>query len=549
MTEPPPAGDRPADRPPALLALLLVFAFLLFTDAPGSWLGDPDESRYASVARGMLDSGDFVTPRLNGTRYFEKPPLLYWAEAASFAVLGPTDFAARLPARLATLGTAALLVRVLGGAAGLWSALVFLSAPLVFAVGRTNLTDGPLSFCLALAFLSLRGFLLTRERGGRGRILLAGLGAACGAAVLAKGLVGVVLPGLALLAWAAITGKWARVREAVLSPAPLVFLAVAAPWFVLVERANPGFSEFFFVDEHLRRYATDAAHRDAPFWFLAAVFTLGFLPWTALLPSALSRLGRFRLADLRRAPDDLFLFLWVAVLVAFFSASRSKLPPYVLPAMPAAAMLVGRAVAREGFAGGRLLPVLALLFTVGAGAAVAWTHREGILEANGLGTIVPAGAILLCAGAWTGAVLGRRDGRAGFLAFAAGMAAVSGTALLAYPRAVRERCGHDLAVAAARQEGALVACYATFTHSLPWVLGRPVVVVNYRGEHASDGVRPTNLYWEKDEFWRRWNSPERIVAYVGRRRPAFDRLSARPPVVLAESGGYALLANFASEGR
>src|SRR5664279_1310137 len=150
----------------------------------------------------MLAAGDLVTPRLNGTRYYEKPPLLYWANAASFKVLGETPFAARLPTRLAALATAALISLSLGGEWGLWAALILLSAPLSFVLGRYNVTDGVLTFGMTLALVSMRAFF----RDERPMWSLAMLGLGCALAVLAKGLIGIVLPGLVFLLYVGVMG-------------------------------------------------------------------------------------------------------------------------------------------------------------------------------------------------------------------------------------------------------------------------------------------------------------------------------------------------------
>src|SRR6185437_3929943 len=156
-----------------LAALILLFSLLLFFELPGSWLIEPDEARYAEIPREMLATRDFVTPRLDSAHYFEKPPLLYWANAASIAVLGQSAFAARLPTRLAGLAT-----------------------------------DAVLTFGMTLAFLALRSFLMRREAGKGATGVLALLGCGVALATLAKGLIGIVLPGLVFLIWMALTGRW-----------------------------------------------------------------------------------------------------------------------------------------------------------------------------------------------------------------------------------------------------------------------------------------------------------------------------------------------------
>src|ERR1044071_2460561 len=161
----------PMNERRAIQILVGIFVLLVWVELKGSWLFDPDEARYAEIPREMLVTGDFVTPRLNGSHYFEKPPLLYWMNAASFKILGETPFAARLAVRLAGLGTALLLLLLLpldkDPLAGWWAALIYLSAPLSFALSRINLTDGPLTFGMTLTFLSLRGLIHSSAKGKR----------------------------------------------------------------------------------------------------------------------------------------------------------------------------------------------------------------------------------------------------------------------------------------------------------------------------------------------------------------------------------------------
>src|SRR6516225_9640920 len=277
-----------------LLSAIAAFAILILLELPGSPLIEPDEARYAEIPREMLAAHDLVTPRLDGMRYYEKPPLLYWANAASFTLLGETPFAARLAARLAAFGTAALIAVSLGGELGLWAALILLSAPLSFVLARYNVTDGVLTFAMTLTLVAMRAFLRRRERElpASGALALLGLGA--GLAVLAKGLIGIVLPGLVFLLWVAILGEWRRLRELLLSPAPIVFAIVAVPWFVLMERANPGFSQVFFI----------------------RAFIGGFLPWTIPFGAWIGGIAGARVrtrAALREHRDELLFALWFLV--------------------------------------------------------------------------------------------------------------------------------------------------------------------------------------------------------------------------------------------
>ena len=548
----PSPAVRPGSRGrQVLLAFIALFAALLFLELSGSWLCDPDESRYAEIPREMLAARDAVTPLLNGSHYFEKPPLLYWAGAASEALFGRTPFASRLPVRLAALGTAGLLAAGLETAAapdwGLWAALLVLSAPLSFVLGRFSLTDGLLAFTLTASFMSLRGFLRAREERRPAGAWAAASGASIALAVLTKGLIGIVFPGLVFLLWIGLLGRWRRLTEFLLSSAPWVFLALAAPWFILVERANPGFGRIFFIREHFQRFATNEAHRGGPFYFMAAAFFLGFLPWTGPFLRGLAPLARRSRAGLLEHADELFFALWALVIVLFFSVSKSKLTPYVLPAFPAAAALAARVLASppsdEPWRR-RWLLFTALFWTAAAAGGLAYGFSKGELARYGLELHAFAGAACVTAGSWAAWALSRGRGGSAWLASASGLAGLYLCAALAYPRIAGDLSAHDLAAAAAGMEDRTVVGYRTFSYNLPWELGRAVPVSEYRDELASDGLIDTRLFWSGGEFWRRWNSGEKLAVLVRKADLGeFGREGVRPPATAAQNRTYALITN------
>ncbi len=532
----------------ALIALLLVFVALLFVELPGSWLIEPDEARYAEIPREMLATHDYVTPQLNDAHYFEKPPLLYWANALSMRVFGLNAYAARLPTRLAALGTAAIVLVELETPAlpgwGLWAALILLSAPLSFILGRYNLTDGILACAMTGAFFALRRFLSARERGAGAAGALAALGACVGLAVLAKGLIGIVFPGLVLLIWAGVTGRWRRVGEALWSPAPVVFLVVAVPWFVLVQRAAPAFDSIFFVREHFSRFATGEAKRAGPVYYFVGAFIAGFVPWTFVTPRSVRQIvGSWRARAAAHA-GELFFAIWFCVIVVFFSVSRSKLLPYILPAFPAAAALVARAILTRPEGTRRPLVAHAIVVTLVALGGMGYGIASGELRHYDVTWLAALGAVLLVAGAWTGVALARTEGRRALFPAALGWGGLYLAIILAMPRVADDLSGHNLALVAARTPDARVVSYRCYPQGFPWVLRHPIVVADYVDELGSDGVRPGEYYWSRDEFWKRWNSGEHLVVVIKRRaRAEFDGSNARG-TPLAANRRYVVLANF-----
>ncbi|HWR50175.1 MAG TPA: glycosyltransferase family 39 protein [Bryobacteraceae bacterium] len=309
------------------VAAVAVFLLLLW-NLDGAGLLGPDEPRYASIGRDMARSGDWITPRLWGEPWFEKPPLLYWMTAAGFTLgLGP-EAAPRLPVALLSAGFLAVFFIVLrrefGARAAAYATAALGTSAAWIAYSRVAVTDLPLAATFSAFLLLCVPWI---ARGEKRQLPVAG--AMLGLAVLAKGLVPLVLA-LPLI-WFA-RKRW---RDAVI-PA-LVGIAVAAPWYVLVTlRHGRAFINEFFLEHHFGRFATEALRHEQPFWFYLPVLLAGLFPWIAAAPLAVRTRGDVR----RRVLLAVVFFGFV-----FFSASRNKLPGYLLPLVPAAAALIGISLA------------------------------------------------------------------------------------------------------------------------------------------------------------------------------------------------------------
>ncbi|MGH7948791.1 MAG: phospholipid carrier-dependent glycosyltransferase, partial [Candidatus Binataceae bacterium] len=332
-------------RARALTAALL--ATLLYLPALGSApLWEPDEGRYAEISREMLASGDFVTPRNNYVRYFEKPPLVYWTTAASMALFGENEFAARLPAALASIGqvviVALLAESMFGATAGLIAALALATFPVFIGFARFATLDPPLSF---LVIAGLAAFYVAASaaafRVARAREWFIASAAMLALGTLAKGPVALVLGGGIALVWLIWERRTAEIRSLPWIPAVLVFVAITVPWFALVAIGNPGFLEFFFVREHLLRYSELQEHA-RPFWFFIPILIGGTWPWIFFAPLGYAALR----SDSEHRSAFRFLAVWFLFVLIFFSLSESKLGGYILPALPALAILCGYGVAR-----------------------------------------------------------------------------------------------------------------------------------------------------------------------------------------------------------
>ncbi len=333
----------------AFLALLVLVSLAIGIDNLGRALANPDEGRYSEISREMAASGDWVTPRLNGIKYFEKPPLQYWATAASFRIFGIDEWTARLYVALCGLATLLLVgftaLRLGNAETGLASMIVLVSSPYFMALGGVVTLDMGLTLWTTL---TLCAYLLAERpgldaRAHRNWMLLAWAGIAL--AVLSKGLVGLIFPAAALGLLCLARFDFSPLARLEWSYGLTLFFALAAPWFVLVSYANPEFPEFFFIHEHFQRFLTTTHRRTQPWWYFLPILAAGLLPWMFTLPSALVHGWR---APVRAdsVPPLRFAILWGLFIVAFFSLSGSKLPAYILPAFPALALVIGRYLAQ-----------------------------------------------------------------------------------------------------------------------------------------------------------------------------------------------------------
>ncbi len=339
-------SHSPATTRMLQLVVFVLFALIWFGTLGTRSLIHPDEGRYAALALEMARSSDWVTPRLNGVLYFEKPALPYWIGALSFQAFGISEFSARLwpgvAGFLTVLATAFTAMRLWGREAGVRALAI--TASMTWVIGNSHFLTLDAGLTLFLT-LTLCSFLLAEHAAAdtpvqRRWMWLAW--AAMGCAVLSKGLVGIVIPGCALLLASVGSRNFGHWRRLHWRTGGLVFLAITAPWFVAVSLRNPGFAEFFFVHEHFARYLTTVHHREGSWWYYLPMLFAGALPWTSGLPWLATSLGRSGDArhDRVAAACRSVLIAWAAFVIVFFSVSSSKLPSYILPMFPALALLL-----------------------------------------------------------------------------------------------------------------------------------------------------------------------------------------------------------------
>lgn len=505
-----------------LIALILALAASWFGTLGYRKLVKSDEGRYAEISREMAASGDWVTPRYNGVKYFEKPVLLYWTTAAAFTLFGESEWTARLWVGLT--GFAGIVLTfftaraLFGPPAALAAAAVLASSAIWIAGGHINTTDMGVAFFLHAA---LCAFLLAQRAGADGastRRWMLACWAAMALAVLSKGLIGIVLPGLALAAYVGVTRDWSILRRLHLGKGLCLFLAIAAPWFVLVSLRNPEFPWFFFVHEHFGRYTTvEGYNRYGPWWYFLALLALGMLPWTLALPGALA-------APLRaRAPKDgvdasRMLAIWAIAVTVFFSISRSKLPGYIVPVAPALAMLVGVWLAEAGKR--RLVWVCTSALAVGAIALGVMLFLPALNADPRYAPYAPwlrASALVVLAGAAAALALAPMRRAAALVALATAAHVSFQLALLGHDTMRGRFSAYDLAQVVKGEIDRSQPFYSlrTFDHTLPFYTQKTMTLVEFEDELAFGlslepqlGVRTLSEFKER---WRRDAAPAALM--------------------------------------
>lgn len=338
----------------------------------------PDEGRYVEVAWAMLTTGDWLVPRLNGLPFFHKPPLFYWITATSVGVFGANEWAARAAPMIgAGIGVIACFLfarRWLGERAARLALLAAATQPFIFLGGQFANLDMLVAGCIAATVLAFAHAALLSADAGRPRAALAAGYVFAALGVLAKGLIGLVLPGLVLFAWLLLRRDLRAIRRLLWIPGLVVFVVLTAPWFVLMQQRYPNFLHYFFIVQQFARYAVGGFNNQQPAWFYPVVLGLLALPWSLWL---LAGARPERLRDGERGPLRLLLWVWLATIVAFFSIPASKPVGYVMPATWPIALLAADAFSTANFRGAghwwRASAALAVAICLGAVTGVA-TH-------------------------------------------------------------------------------------------------------------------------------------------------------------------------------
>ena len=504
--------------------VILLCAVLWFGMLGQRDLFDPDEGRYAGIPAAMVDSGDWLTPRLNDFKYFEKPVLQYWGTAVAFKIFGKSNASARLWTALLGFSTAlfSMLVafRLYGSRAAIYTFFLSISYLMVVAFGHYLTLDMALSAFLVMGIGSLVIAHSSRSHESRTRNWMLAGWAALALATLTKGLVAIVLPAATTVVYSLWQRDWDLWKKLHLFKGVLLFLLITAPWFVMVSIANPEFPEFFFIHEHFDRYTSDVHSREGPVYYFIPVLLLGVSPWLITSIRSLVSPG-FKLLTHKPGQFDPERFMWTFVVVTFcfFSLGQSKLPGYILPILPVIAMISGGQIASRGeVAADRwVMLFFGLFFFFGAFSIelLASKHYPAEQWASYRPWIIGSGLLFLL----SFAVLSIRKiarlpafAGAAVLSLAAGLLITSGASSLAESRSSKVIA--DI-ITETLPAGVPVFSFQYFPEAAAFYLGRPITIVEYEGEMAM-GVRlePEKFIKTQDEFLAIWQNLDQAAVVL-----------------------------------
>jgi 4-amino-4-deoxy-L-arabinose transferase-like glycosyltransferase len=506
-------------------AAVTILWFALLAHRP---LYDPDEGRYAEIPREMAAGGDWIVPHLNGLVYLEKPPLQYWLTALTFRAFGESEFTARLWTGIAGYCSLGLVFfvgyRLWGLRAGLKALLMSMASTMFVLLGHQLTLDMVLSTCLLACltcFLMAESAAAARsDLSSPARTWMLGCWAAMALSVLAKGLIGMLIPGATLGLYALWQRDFGVLRRLNIRFGLPLFALIAAPWCVMAARANGAFLQFFFIREHFQRFLTSIENRSEPWWYFAPVLGVGILPW---LPQALHALA---LPLRSSAPRQCFeparvLWVWCVFVLIFFSTSNAKLIPYILPAVPVLALLcavpAANAETRRDLVIGGMLS-LASCFGILIYASGIWATTDGRALATQLSpTLIGTATLLALAGlGCTGLVLRNRLDAA-LAVLCCGWFLAAATVLVAANSAQRFFSAKDAAIAlrSVAPQASAVFSVRTYEQSFTFYWRRPVVLVDYRDEFTLGLTQdPDRGIATLAQFSDRWRSLDNAYAIM-----------------------------------
>jgi 4-amino-4-deoxy-L-arabinose transferase-like glycosyltransferase len=521
----PAPSERGSTTPPLIVvgfgAVLGLAAFLFFFHLGTYGLWEPDEARYSEIAREMLASHDFIVPHLNYVPYIEKPPLLYWLTTLSMSLMGVNEFAARFVNAFAALfgvvATIFFAAQTFDARRAILAGGVLTSSAIYALMAQVLTTDMLLT---ALTTTALFAFFLHWRNGGRWCWLFY---VAMGFAALTKGPVGVAIP----LFVATIFLRWegelrGAMRKFHALRGLLLTTAIAAPWFIAITIREPGFFDFYFIGEHVRRFFDASYSHDQPIYYYVPIIIGGLVPWTLALPFIPWR-------RLTPNPARRFCIIAGTTILALFSLSSAKLVPYILPAIAPLAVVIAdgllTAIDRATAADSRGLASIGPLLGIAGAVAMVIAMHAAEFRAPYPMMVRPAieisGTILIAGGLGCFAAFWMRGGELGLflmvLTGAAVLTAISYGRLMAEPLRSYARLAREIE---RLEPDARLVCYPRYVQALPFYCRRRVILVGgkteltFGSEHDPDAAN--YFFIRRTDLLKLWNDPHPTVFVVDR---------------------------------
>ncbi|MDR2781579.1 MAG: glycosyltransferase family 39 protein [Holosporaceae bacterium] len=499
--------------------LLVIFSF----EMGDRHFADPDEGRYVEIPREMVVSGDFVTPRLDGLKYFEKPPLFYWMQAAAIKAFGINETSMRLWvvifAVLGCLGVFFVGSRCYSAAVGLTSSAILATNILYYAHSRLIILDlvttvliSSALWCFFLAFVRKNS-----ENCSQKTIILMYVFAAL--ACLTKGLIGAVLPGMIAFTWIACTKNWLKIKEIIYIPGILIFFAIFLPWHIVMAIRHDDFLHFYFVVEHFLRYTSTIHNRYQPCWFFVPILLVGLLPWTGFSLVAIAE--SFKKS---KNTEYAFFLSWIFVVLGFFSLSSSKLIPYILPILPPIALITGITLVESLNSANKNFKISAWCNVAFLGIAFvayffARSEISDVLQDTNAVLLTNIFAIFLVIAAAVLVYGAYREGSRvevifSYIFIAANMMWLINKASFFYQE-TKKPTTKPLAeiINMNRRSDDLVFCYKRYYQDFPVYLNSTVGVVDFVGEleFGAKADPQNNKLITEDEFWKLWDTTNKRI--------------------------------------